>query len=137
MQQQALTAPVLRSVVLGGALLGLGLAGASLGLGTDTSCASVSHRLTLHAAEAPDAVYLSRFRNGDIRISFARGELRTLRFETRATVFDGCRWLGIERLVPRDDRSFYYSYNERILSCRPGATPTTKTPRRGIVTIVD
>ena len=136
MQQQALTIPVLRAVVFGGALLGLGVAGASLDLG-DRAPSSVSHRLSLHAVDDPHAIYLSTFRNGDIRVTFPRGELHTLRFETRATVFDGCRWLGIETLVPRDDRSFYYTYRERVLSCKPGAVPTRKTPRRGIVTIVD
>jgi hypothetical protein len=129
--QHALTAPVFKSIALAGLALGLGVAASSL------SPERVTHRLALHAVDAPDAIYLSVFRNGDIRVRFDGDEIHAITFKTYATVFDGCRWLGIEKLVPRDERSFDYDYSERILSCEPGATPTRKTPRKGIVTVED
>jgi len=129
--QHALTAPVFKSIALAGLALGLGAAASSL------SPERVTHRLALHAVDKPNEIYLTVFRHGDIRVRFDGEEIHPLMFETRAFVFDGCRWLGIERLIPRDARSFDYDYSERILGCEPGATPTRKTPRKGIVTVED
>jgi len=127
--QHALTAPVFKSLALAGLVLGIGIA-------TGSSPSPEVHRLSLHAVDQPDAVYLTVFRDGDIRVRFDGGELRPITFKTRATVF-GCRGVGIETLVPRDERSFDYFYDEKILSCDPDAPPVYKTPRRGIVTISD
>lgn len=129
--QHASAAPVFKSIALAGLALGLGVAASS------PSPDPATHRLALHAVDAPDAIYLSVFRNGDIRVRFGGDAIHPITFRTYASVFDGCRWLGIETLVPRDERSFHYDYSERILSCEPGATPTRKTPRTGIVTIED
>jgi hypothetical protein len=129
--QHALTAPVFKSIALAGLALGLGAAASSL------SPDRVTHRLALHAVDEPNAIYLSVFRNGDIRVRFDGDELHAITFKTRAYVSDGCRWLGIEKMVPRDERSFDYDYSERILGCEPGATPFRKTPRKGIVTVED
>lgn len=128
----ALTTPVFKSIALAGLALGVAAAAASYG-----ATESVTHRLRLHAVDEPDALYLSVFRNGDIRVRFDDGELHPITFKVTASIFDGCRWLGIEKLTPRDERSFHYDYSERILSCEPGATPTRKTPRKGIVTVED
>lgn len=127
----ALTTPVFTSIALAGLALGLGAAASSLAPGHST------HRLALHADDEPGAVYLSVFRNGDIRVRFQGDEVHPITFKTRASVSDGCRWLGIETLVPRDGRSFDYAYSERILDCDPDATPCRKTPRKGVVTIED
>lgn len=129
--QHALSAPVLKSIAIAGLALGLGAAASS------RTPARVTHRLALHAVDRPDTVYLSAFRDGDIYMTFEGGELSPLTIKVYASVFDGCRWLGIERLVPRDERSFYYDYSERILECDPGAIPTNATPRQGIVTVED
>jgi hypothetical protein len=128
--QYALTAPVFKSLALAGLALGAGIAASS----TSSHCAT--HRLSLHAVDRPNTVYLSVFRDGDIRVCFD-GELQPITFKTYARVSDGCRWLGIEKLVPRDERSFNYDYSETILSCQPGADPAIKTPRKGIVTVED
>jgi hypothetical protein len=131
--QHALVAPVFKSIALAGLALGLGAAASALSLSPERA----THRLRLHAVDAPNAVYLSVFRDGDIRVRFQGDSIHPVTFETRARVFDGCRWLGVETLTPRDGRSFDYDYSERILSCRPGATPTGKTPRKGLVTVED
>jgi hypothetical protein len=127
-----LTAPVFKSIALAGLVIGLGAAAAS-----SSPAAPVTYRLALHAADAPDSVYLTVFRHGDIQLQFRGGAIHPITFRTYASVFDGCRWVGVEKLVPRDARSFDYDYREQILSCEPGATPTNKTPRTGIVTIED
>jgi hypothetical protein len=129
--QHALTAPVFTSIALAGLALGLSAVAPS------AEPAPATHRLRLHAVDAPDAIYLSVFRDGDIRVRFRGSSIHPITFRVRAKVFDGCRWLGIETLTPRDARSFDYDYSERILSCEPGATPTGKTPRKGIVTVED
>jgi hypothetical protein len=129
--QLALTAPVFKSIALAGLALGLGVAASA------SSTEPVTHRLRLHAVDEPDAIYLSVFRNGDISLRFDDGKLHPIKFKVRASISDGCRWLGIETLIPRDERSFDYDYSERILSCEPDATPARKTPRKGVVTIED
>ena len=129
--QLALSAPVFKSIAVAGLALGLSVAASS------RAPARVTHRLALHAIERSDAIYLSAFRNGDIYMTFERGKLSARTIKTYASLWDGCRWLGIERLSPRDDRSFYYDYSERVLECDPGATPTDETPRQGIVTVED
>jgi hypothetical protein len=128
----ALTTPVFKSIALAGLALGVAAAAASYG-----STEPVTHQLRLHAVDEPNAIYLSVFRNGDIRVRFDAGEIQPLTFKVRASISDGCRWLGIETLTPRDERSFDYEYSERILSCEPGATPARKTPRKGTVTVED
>jgi hypothetical protein len=127
----ALTAPVFKSIALAGLALGLGAAASSL------SPERVTHRLALHAIDAPNAIYLTVFRDGDISVRFNGDAIHPLTFKTRAFVFDGCHWLATEKLIPRDERSFDYDYSERVLGCEPGATPTKKTPRKGLVTVED
>jgi hypothetical protein len=129
--QHALSAPVFKSIAVAGLALGLSVAASS------HAPARVTHRLALHAVDDPNAIYLSAFRNGDIYMTFEGGKLSARTIKTYASVWDGCRWLGIERMIPRDGGSFYYDYSERILECDPGATPTNKTPRQGIVTVED
>lgn len=129
--QSALTAPVFKSLALAGLALGVGITASSM------SSPCVTHRLSLHAVDRPNSVYLTVFRDGDIRVRFDGNELQPITFKTYARVSDGCRWLGIEKLVPRDARSFNYDYSETILSCQPGADPAIKTPRKGIVTVED
>lgn len=124
---QALTTPLFRSCVLGLVLLSLGAAAAALREDP------VSRRLSLFAPEEKDSIYLSAWRDGDIDVTFDDGRLVPITFTTRASVTDGCRWLGIERLVPIDNRTFTYDYSEVILDCDPGAKPVRKTPRTGYV----
>jgi len=133
---QALSAPMFKSIALAGLGLGLGIAAVASSSSHGGAC-PVTHRLALHAVERPNEVYLSAFRNGDIRLTFNDGKIQAVTLKTYASVFDGCRWLGIERLTPIDERSFHYDYSERILDCDPDAVPTRKTPRQGIVTVED
>ena len=129
---QAVTAPVVRSVVLGGLVLGLA---AFAGRGAHHP---VTHHLVLSAPVEQNAIYLSAFDNNDeVDATFESGELTPLRFEVHAAMADGCRWLGVETLVPIDDHRFTYDYSETILDCECGATPYRKTPRTGIVTVAD
>jgi hypothetical protein len=126
---QALTVPLYRSVALGGLLLALTVAQAR-----ETKPQHV-RRLALHAVAEPGALYLTAWRNGAVRVPFEGEALVPLTFNTVALVNDGCRWLGIETLVPRDHDSYAYRYEEAILGCEPGAVPYLKTPRTGVVTI--
>lgn len=127
--QSAVTTPLLGSLVVGGLVLGLGVAKVA------TSDEPVTRRLRLHAEEKPNAIYLSAWRDGDVEVTFPDGELRPVTFRVRASISDGCRWQGTERIVPIDSTTFHYDYSEIILSCRPGATPAAKTPRQGYVTV--
>ena len=127
--QQALTTPLFRSCVLGLSLLSIGAAAAALREDP------VERRLSLFAPEQPESLYISAWRHGDIVMSFDDEQLVPITFTTRASLTDGCRWLGIERLVPLDDRTYSYQYSEVILDCQPGATPALKTPRVGFVRV--
>ncbi|MBS1123670.1 MAG: hypothetical protein H6Q90_5898, partial [Deltaproteobacteria bacterium] len=98
---------------------------------------AVTHRLVLHAVDEPNAFYLSAWRDGDVKVQFDSTELQAITFKVRASVYDGCEWLGTETLVPIDANSFAYDYSETILSCAPDAVPLRKTPRTGLVTIED
>lgn len=91
------------------------------------------HRLVLDAPSEPGDLYLTVF-DGDVTIASHEPGLVPLRFETRAYLTDGCRWLGMETLTPMDAHRYAYRYDEAIISCEPGATPARKTPRTGIVT---
>jgi hypothetical protein len=130
--QQALTSSVARAVVVGGLLLASSLA---LSRGHADSRRQV--RLVLHTVSEPDAVYLSWWRDGDVRVEVEPGELPGMLFTCRAWIDDGCLWKGIETLEPLDARHYAYRYDEVILRCRPGAVPDRKTPRTGVVTVVE
>ena len=127
--QQALTSPVFRSVALGGLLLAM--TAGWMGLGSPQT-----RRLVLHTISEPCTVYLTAWRHGDVKVALD-GDLEPLTFRTRARVNDGCRWQGTETLIPVSDTRYWYSYEEKILGCRPGAEPFIKTPRVGYVDIVD
>jgi hypothetical protein len=127
---QALTYPLYRSVAVGGLLLALTVAQVRAG--------KTQHvrRLALHAVAQPGALYLTAWRHGPVRVPVEGNKLVPLTFETLASVNDGCRWEGTETLVPINDHSYAYRYDETILDCEPGATPYLKTPRTGVVTIL-
>ena len=128
---QAVTTPVFRSVVVGGLLLGLTVVAPSFASQDDPT-----QRLVLHTVHEPNAIYLSAWRSGDVRVQLENGELRPITFRVRATLPVGCRWEGVETLVPIDGRSFTYSYDETILSCPDHVKETyRKTPRAGLVTV--
>ena len=122
----AVEAPRLGTITLGAALV-------LVALFEVRPAHPVGHRLALHAPKLAGAVYLSAWRDGDVRVTGTAAGAIT--FRTRASVSDGCRWMGIETLVPIDAHSYRYSYDEAILACDPGAVPCTKTPRTGIVTV--
>lgn len=130
--QQALASSVARAVVVGGLLITL-----SLALSRSHGDSHRQARLVLHAVSEPDAVYLSWWRDGDVRVELTPGELSGMMFTCRAWVRDGCQWKGIETLEPIDARAYIYRYEETLLRCRPGARPYRKTPRIGIVTVED
>ena len=124
--QQALSAPVFRSIAVGGVLLAVGAASVL------TRDEPETLRLSLYAEKRCNAIYVSAWHRGDVVVTVPGDELPPLTFRTRAKLF-GCQVLGIETLVPIDDRTYAYDYRETIVSCEPGAEPPVKTPRRGIV----
>jgi hypothetical protein len=127
--QQALTTPIGRIALIGAALLALGAARVA------TRDHAVTYRLTLHAPEEPNAIYLTSWHRGPVTQTFDDGKLHPITFRTRAHVYDGCYWQGTETLVPINEGELAYDYTEQILSCEADAKPLRKTPRRGIVTV--
>jgi len=126
---QALTSPVYRAVAVAGLLLALTL--------SVRGRAATHHeaRLVLHTVSQPDAIYLTWWRDGDVRVEIDPGALPPLVFTARG-VIDGCHWKGTETLQPIDARHYAYRYTETLLHCRPGVVPWVKTPRTGIVTVI-
>lgn len=127
----AIATPVGKMCAVGGLLIA-----ATLGLRSVAEDHAVTHVLSLHAVDQPGALYWSVFRDGDIALRFHDGELHPVTFHVRV-LYAGCEWLGIEQLVPVDDKTFAYDYSESVLGCSPGVTPTAKTPRVGTVTVED
>ena len=130
----AVVAPSMRSIVAGAAV--------AIGIFQLPSAHPGAHRIrmTLDAPppEHAGTLYLSVFTDGgDVTVTTDYDDLVPLRFETRAFVNDGCRWLGTEMLTPIDSAHYAYAYDEERLSCEPGGPTieTIKTPRQGIVTV--
>jgi hypothetical protein len=94
-----------------------------------------AYRLTLHAPVDSNAFYLSAWNDGEVFIDHDARDRKPVVFTRRGDENDGCTWVGTERLIPIAVNAYHYSYEETILSCRPGATPFAKTPRAGIVTV--
>ncbi|MBX3154766.1 MAG: hypothetical protein KF773_02115 [Deltaproteobacteria bacterium] len=129
---QALTTPLARSFALGGLLLALGVGAAVL---KPTSCCDKStHKLVLHAPVEADAFYLTAWSDGPLHLKFDLDEMPGFEITSEAWYY-GCKWRGVETLVPIDTRTYSYDYRETLLGCRAGATPTRKTPRQGYVTV--
>jgi hypothetical protein len=127
----ALQAPVFRSVLVAALVLGVGVAAHARHSTPDR------HRLSLHTNWDCDAIYLSSWTQGeDLKMSLSDSELKPLVLENRAWMWDGCKWLGTETLVPIDGHRYRYDYSETVLQCKPGHHPAYKTPRKGVV-IVD
>lgn len=127
----ALTTPLFKSILAATVL-------ATAGLGTllaKEADHSVTRRLALHAEELPNAIYLTAWSSGDVMFTFPDSKLHPITFYNRASIHDGCRWLGTETLTPIDSTTFHYDYTETVLDCDPGSTPFFKTPRTGIVTV--
>jgi hypothetical protein len=93
------------------------------------------HRLVLHAPVEPDYLYLTQWENGPIEMNLDPDHLKPIRFEMRAYVSDGCRWLGVETLTPSGPHRYAYAYNDYKLSCDPHALDTIPTPRTGWVDV--
>ncbi len=127
---QAVEAPLLKTAVVGAAVLAGALALAP------AKSETLTQRLELHAPKEPGALYLTAWDSGDVTVHLRLREPHTLTFQTRAFINDGCEWLATERLVPTGPDRYAYSYDEEILSCEPGAIPARKTPRTGYVVVV-
>lgn len=128
---QAVEAPVLKLAALAGVVL------AVAAFATPTKHEGVVvQRLELHAPELPNAIYLTAWERGDVFVSLPEGRARSMTFKTRAYISDGCEWLATEQLVPEGKDRYWYSYEEEILSCEPGAIPAIKTPRTGYAHVV-
>ena len=126
---QALTSPVYRAVAVAALLL-------ALTLSVRSRAATPQHeaRLSLRTVWKANAIYLSWWNDGDVRVALAPGDLPPLEFTARAWI-DGCHWKATELLDPIDAHHYAYRYAETLLGCRPGAVPWRKTPRTGIVTV--
>ena len=94
-------------------------------------------RLELHAPVLANAIYLTAWDRGDVFVTLPDGKPHNMTFKTRAYISDGCEWLATEQLVPEGKDRYWYSYDEQILSCEPGAIPAIKTPRTGYATVVE
>ncbi len=129
--QLAVQAPVTKLLAVGGATLAL-VIGAMLPAHSHRT----THRLSLSAPVLPEAIYISAWARGDVKVTRDDSDLRPFTLTTRGTI-EGCTWLGVEHLVPVDARHYRYSYDETIVSCEPGAVPWVKTPRIGLVTVED
>ena len=128
--QQALTSSLGRSFAVAVAVAGLMVAFAP-------GSKPHKHHLALHAVDQPGALYLTAWRNGTVSVPIKGDKLVPLRFSMKASINDGCRWEGIETLLPIDNHRYFYRYDEEILECEPGADPYLKTPRTGLVTVED
>jgi len=127
----ALLTPLFKSILFAALI---GSAGIGKLLTTDAD-QSVTRQLALHTESLPNAIYLTAWRDGDVSFTFPDSKLHAITFYNRASIHDGCRWLGTESLTPIDDKTFFYDYSETVLDCDAGATPFYKTPRTGLVTV--
>jgi hypothetical protein len=134
MLRQALVANGARTLLPVMLVGGAAIAGAALLWGPRVNAPSL-YRLTLHAPVDSKAFYLSAWNDGEVFIDHDARDHKAVVFTRRGDEHDGCTWLGTERLVPIAVNAYHYSYEETILSCRPGAMPFYKTPRAGIVTV--
>jgi hypothetical protein len=128
----AVSAPVLKLVAVGA----LGTA-AVVGF-TPKTCEKgpITQRLSLHAEVLPHAIYLTAFHDGDVTVTLDNDRPHRITFRMRATLDDTCKWEATEILLPLDDKTYSYSYDEVMLSCDPGAEPRyIPTPRTGTVTV--
>ncbi len=123
---QALAVPVLKSTLL---------AALAVGALAVVPAHHAKHRLILHTQSEPHALYLSQWMDGDIEVPLDVRELKPLRFEMRAEVSDGCRWLGVETLTPMGDHRYAYSYADQKLSCAPHPLATIPSQRTGWVEV--
>lgn len=128
---QAVEAPVFKLAAVAGVALAVGVFAAP----TKHEHGLVQ-RLELHAPILPNAIYLTAWERGDVFVTLPDGHARALTFKTRAYISDGCEWLATEQLVPEGKDRYWYSYDEEILSCEPGAIPAMKTPRTGYAKVV-
>jgi hypothetical protein len=135
MLMQAVESVGLRSAVAGLVLVG----GTIFGMSRhhDAHEQMKMHRLVLDAPVEPTAIYLTAWEDGDVWMPLDPELHQTITFTTRATISDGCRWMGTEVLEPLDEAHYAYSYDETILECAPDAVPYVKTPRVGTVTIAE
>jgi hypothetical protein len=136
MLMQAVESVGLRSAAIGLVLVGGTIFGAGRHHHVSHSEMRM-HRLVLDAPVEPNAIYLTAWEDGDVLMPVDPGMHESITFTTRATISDGCRWMGTEILEPIDEAHYSYSYDETILECAPDATPYVKTPRVGLVTIVE
>ncbi|HSD89113.1 MAG TPA: hypothetical protein VLB44_16405 [Kofleriaceae bacterium] len=127
---QAVEAPLLKMAAVAGAALLV-----SAFVAPHHKDHAVVQRLSLHAPEEPNALYLTAWSDGDVFVTLHDGKARSLTFQTRAFINDGCEWLATEQLIPTGDDRYSYSYDEEILSCEPNAVPARKTPRTGYVSV--
>jgi hypothetical protein len=126
---QAVQVPLLKTVAVAGALT----IAALIARDGKPADGGTVQRLVLHAPETPNALYLTAWSDGDVYVTLREGKPRPMTFQVRARINDGCEWLATERLVPDGESRYSYAYSEELLSCEPGATPATKTPRTGYV----
>ncbi len=124
---QALAVPVLKPILF---------AALAVGALAMMPARQATHRLILHSESEPHALYLTQWVDGsDIELALDASHLQPLRFEMRAEVSDGCRWLGIETLTPMGDHRYAYTYVDQKLSCAPHALATIPSQRTGWVEV--
>lgn len=126
----AVEVPLLKQAAIATAALGL-----VVGMAMPHHSHLTRHRLGLHAPKRCHAIYLTAWEHGDVTIVRDDAHPRSIVFNTREVIPDGSTWLGTETLVPLDDRTYSYQYDETVLEDIPGGTRYIKTPRHGVVTV--
>jgi hypothetical protein len=102
------------------------------------SSGPVTQNLALHAPVLEHAIYLTAWQDGNVTVKLDEAKPHRITFRMRATLDDSCKWEATEVLLPINDKTYSYSYDEVMLSCDPGAEPRyIATPRIGTVTVED
>jgi hypothetical protein len=132
---KVVTRPVL---YLGGALLAAGALAMTIGptCPLTTGCPSAamtSYRLALQSESDPACYYGSAWNDGDVVLAHDGSDGRTITLTNRYDFEDGCTWEATELLTPNGGSGYAYSYSERVVGCRVGATPAIACARSGSV----
>lgn len=131
LNRSLLLAPRVAGPILGISLL---LIGGALALHRRPTPSGAAYRLYLSAPEDPRCYYGSAWNEGPVVATQDPRSGRTT-YVRKFQFVDGCFWQATETLVPMDNGTVLYDYEEHVLSCTPGAVPAAICPRQGVVVV--
>ncbi|HEX2573658.1 MAG TPA: hypothetical protein VH877_29175 [Polyangia bacterium] len=131
LNRSPLLAPRVAGPILGISLL---LIGGAVALRGQTPPSAAAYRLYLSAPEDPRCYYGSAWNEGPV-VSTKDPRSGRTSYVRKFQFVDGCYWQATETLVPMDNGTVFYDYEEHVLSCNPGAVPAATCPRQGFVTV--